>query len=169
MLRESPSSFALPRFSRITRPTLVALCVGSVFVAPARAPSSALAYHAPLPMTGGRPILVVDDDTDLRETLGELLEDEGYDAHLCENGRVALDRLRQGERPALILLDLMMPEMNGWQFREEQLRDERFAGIPVIVMTASRGFEGHPITASEILYKPVGLGDLIEAVERNAR
>jgi CheY-like chemotaxis protein len=120
-------------------------------------------------MTDGRPILVVDDDTDLRETLGELLEEEGYDAHLCENGRVALDRLRNGERPALILLDLMMPEMNGWQFREEQLRDAQLAKIPVIVMTASRGFDGHPITASEILYKPVGLGDLIEAVERNAR
>ena len=120
-------------------------------------------------MTSDRPILVVDDDTDLRETLGEVLAEEGYDAHLCENGRIALDRLRGGERPALILLDLMMPEMNGWQFREEQLKDEALREIPVVVMTASRGFEGHPITASEILYKPVGLGQLLEAVERNAR
>ena len=120
-------------------------------------------------MTDGRPILVVDDDNDLRETIGELLAEEGYDAHLCENGRVALDCLRKGERPALILLDLMMPEMNGWQFREEQLRDARLAGIPVVVMTASRGFDDHPITASEFLYKPIGLGELIQAVERNAR
>lgn len=120
-------------------------------------------------MTASRPILIVDDDTDLRETLGEVLAEEGYEAHLCENGRIALDCLRGGERPALILLDLMMPEMNGWQFREEQLRDARLAGIPVVVMTASRGFEDHPITASEFLYKPIGLGELIQAVERNAR
>jgi CheY-like chemotaxis protein len=115
-----------------------------------------------------RQIYVVDDDTDLRETLGELLEEEGYRPRLCENGRVALDRLRGGDRPGLILLDLMMPEMNGWQFREAQLEDPRLRDIPVVVMTASRGFEGHPITASEVLYKPIGLGELIEAVERNA-
>jgi CheY-like chemotaxis protein len=114
------------------------------------------------------PILVVDDDTDLRETLGELLSEEGYDTRLFENGRRALEFLRAGERPKLILLDLMMPEMNGWQFREEQLKDADLRDIPVVVMTASRGFEGSPISAQEILYKPVGLGDLIDAVERNA-
>jgi CheY-like chemotaxis protein len=117
----------------------------------------------------GAPILVVDDDTDLRETLGELLCEEGYDARLFENGRRALEFLRRGERPKLILLDLMMPEMNGWQFREAQLNDEELKDIPVVVMTASRGFEGTPISAREILYKPVGLGELIQAVERNAR
>jgi CheY-like chemotaxis protein len=115
-----------------------------------------------------RPIYVVDDDTDLRETLGELLAEEGYRPSLCENGRVALDRLRAGERPGLILLDLMMPEMNGWQFREAQLEDPRLRDIPVVVMTASRGFEGHPISASEVLFKPIGLGELVQAVERNA-
>ncbi len=119
-------------------------------------------------MATPRVILVVDDDTDLRETLGELLSNEGYDTRLCENGRAALEFLRQGGRPELILLDLMMPEMNGWQFREEQLKDAALRGIPVIVMTASRGFDGHAILAEEILYKPVGLGELIEAVERNA-
>jgi CheY-like chemotaxis protein len=112
-------------------------------------------------------IAVVDDDTDLRETLGELLCEEGYDARLFENGRAALEALRHGERPRLILLDLMMPEMNGWQFREEQLKDEGLRDIPVVVMTASRGFEGRPIEVREVLYKPVGLGELIEAVTRN--
>ncbi len=116
-----------------------------------------------------RTILVVDDDTDLRETLGELLSEEGFATRLFENGRTALDFLRGGERPTLILLDLMMPEMNGWQFREEQLRDVALRDIPVVVMTASRGFEGQGIAAEEILYKPIGLGELIEAVERNAR
>jgi CheY-like chemotaxis protein len=117
----------------------------------------------------GRQILIIDDDVDLRETLGELLTEGGFEARLAENGRVALEVLRSGAHPRLILLDLMMPEMNGWQFREEQLKDEALREIPVVVMTASRGFDGHPITASEILYKPVGLGELIEAVERNAR
>lgn len=119
-------------------------------------------------MTDSPPIFVVDDDTDLRETLGELLSEEGYRTRLFENGRAALEHLRSGARPALILLDLMMPEMNGWQFREEQLRDEQLSSIPVVVMTASRGFDGEQLTASEILYKPVGLGELIAAVERNA-
>jgi CheY-like chemotaxis protein len=113
-------------------------------------------------------IVVVDDDTDLRETIGELLQEEGYDARLFENGRSALQFLREGGEPGLILLDLMMPEMNGWQFREEQLRDERLKGIPVVVMTASRGLDGAPISVQEILYKPIGLGQLIEAVQRNA-
>lgn len=120
-------------------------------------------------MSRDAPILVVDDDTDLRETLGELLDEEGYETRLFENGRAALEFLRHGERPKLILLDLMMPDMNGWQFREEQLKDVGLKDIPVVVMTASRGFETNPISAQEILYKPVGLGELIEAVERNAR
>ena len=114
-------------------------------------------------------IVVVDDDTDLRETLGELLEEEGYDARLFENGRTALDFLRrEHDDPQLILLDLMMPEMNGWQFREEQLKDDRLRDIPVVVMTASRGLDGDPLTAREILYKPIGLGELMSAVERHA-
>ncbi len=120
-------------------------------------------------MPDPRAIVVVDDDTDLRETIGELLCEEGHDARLFENGRAALDFLRAGERPKLILLDLMMPEMNGWEFREEQLKDDALRDIPVVVMTASRGFDDHPIAAQEILFKPVGLGELIGAVERNAR
>lgn len=114
-------------------------------------------------------IVVVDDDTDLRETLGELLVEEGYDARLFENGRAALEFLRhEPDDPQLILLDLMMPEMNGWQFREEQLKDDRLRAIPVVVMTASRGLEGDPLSAREVLYKPIGLGELISAVERHA-
>ena len=123
-------------------------------------------HHAPEHPT----IVVVDDDTDLRETLGELLHDEGYDARLFGNGRAALDFLRRAEGdPQLILLDLMMPEMNGWQFREEQLKDDRLRDIPVVVMTASRALEEGALVAREILYKPIGLGELISAVERNAR
>jgi CheY-like chemotaxis protein len=147
-----------------------------------RGPEPARAARAPPPLarlfsatsgerlTDGRTILVVDDDTDLRETIGELLVEEGYDARLYENGRAALESLRSGElEPKLILLDLMMPEMNGWQFREEQLRDERLRDIPVVVMTASRGLEANPITAQEVLLKPLGLGELVDAIARNVR
>jgi CheY-like chemotaxis protein len=114
------------------------------------------------------PILVVDDDLDLRETLGELLAEEGYAVRLVENGRVALDLLRVGVRPRLILLDLMMPVMSGWEFREAQLLDEALRSIPVVVMTASRRLDGMAPRVSEILYKPLGIAEIIAAVERNA-
>jgi CheY-like chemotaxis protein len=113
------------------------------------------------------PIVVVDDDTDVRETLGEVLAEEGYSTRLFESGREALDFLRAGGAPALILLDLMMPEMNGWQFREEQLKDERLREIPVVVITASR-LDGGALQAREVLFKPIGLGELVDAVHRNA-
>ncbi len=119
-----------------------------------------------------RLIIVVDDDNDLRETLFELLAEEGYDARCFGNGRAAIDYLRGAQPddpPRLILLDLMMPEMDGWQFREVQLRDDRLADIPVVVMTASRALADNPISASEILFKPMGLDDLLRAIERNAR
>jgi CheY-like chemotaxis protein len=119
-------------------------------------------------MRGPAPIFVVDDDIDLRETIGELLAEEGYATRLFQNGRRALDEMRAGVRPLLILLDLMMPEMSGWQFREEQLRDEALRGIPVVVMTASRGFDRSGLAASEILLKPVGILEILAAVERNA-
>ena len=81
----------------------------------------------------------------------------------------ALEFLHGGGDPRLILLDLMMPEMNGWQFREEQLRDDRLKGIPVVVKTASRGLEANPIAADEVQLNPLGLGELVEAIARNVR
>jgi CheY-like chemotaxis protein len=121
-------------------------------------------------MADPRLIVVVDDDTDLRETIRELLVQEGFVPRCFEHGRAALEWLRcsEGAAARLILLDLMMPEMNGWQFREAQLAEPRLAGIPVLVMTASRSLAEHPIDASEIILKPVALEELILAVERNA-
>lgn len=120
-------------------------------------------------MPDPRPIFVVEDDNDLRETLGEILVEEGHRTRLFPNGRAALDFLRLGERPKLILLDLMMPEMSGWEFREEQMKDVALRDIPVVVMTASAGFAEAPIPVEEVLRKPVGLGEILSAVERNAR
>lgn len=116
-----------------------------------------------------RPILVVDDDSDLREAIGELLCEEGYPTRLFESGSAALEALRAGERPQLILLDLVMPGMSGWEFLEAQLRDDALRDIPVVVLTASHGAPARRIAAQEVLLKPVALGDLMQAVERNAR
>ena len=83
-------------------------------------------------------ILVVDDDADLRETLQVLLDDSGYGVTAVANGQAALDQLKAGARPSLILLDLMMPEMNGWQFLERAQADAVLDAIPVVIMTARR-------------------------------
>jgi CheY-like chemotaxis protein len=114
------------------------------------------------------PILVVDDDTDVREALGEVLADEGFVTRLFDNGRAALDFLHGGGDPSLILLDIMMPEMNGWQFREEQMKDERLREIPVVVITASR-VAPEKMRAQEVLFKPVALGELVDTVHRIVR
>jgi CheY-like chemotaxis protein len=79
--------------------------------------------------------LVVEDDTDIRESLLELLQIEGYGVVGAANGKEALEQLRR--RPAaVILLDLMMPVMDGYQFRSEQLRDPELSGIPVVLVSA---------------------------------
>jgi GAF domain-containing protein/DNA-binding response OmpR family regulator len=82
-----------------------------------------------------RPVLVVDDDAEVRQLLRRMLESEGFAVVEAENGRVALERLR-GESPSLILLDLMMPEMDGFEFVAELRRHEGWRAIPVVVITA---------------------------------
>ena len=69
----------------------------------------------------------------------------------------------------MILLDLMMPEMNGWEFREVQLRDQSVKDIPVVVMTASRDLLRHPVDADAFLFKPFTLDELLEQVQRVVR
>ncbi len=82
-------------------------------------------------------ILIVEDADDLRAIMGELLEEEGYEVIGAENGREALDRLASTEPlPRLILLDLMMPQMDGYEFRAEQRKHPRLSAIPVLLMTA---------------------------------
>jgi two-component system response regulator MprA len=91
-----------------------------------------IAVAAPSPT-----VLIVDDDTDLREGLGELLEEDGYGVATATDGMDALHKLRQGLRPSVILLDLMMPRMNGWEFRQAQLSSDELKDIPVVVITAA--------------------------------
>jgi CheY-like chemotaxis protein len=114
-------------------------------------------------------ILIVDDDEDIRETLIEVVQDSGYEAVGAAHGRDALDRLRDGgPRPCVILLDLMMPVMDGWQFREAQRNDPELAGIPVVVISAYRHRPSvTELDAAEYLNKPVQVDSLIEALRRH--
>jgi len=103
--------------------------------------------------------LVVDDDLGCREILSEFLRIWGYEVESAGNGKEALAKLASGDlHPSVIVLDLMMPVMNGWEFREEQIRDPRLAEIPVVVVSAARdavGGEHRPLVASDHLKKPV--------------
>ena len=120
-------------------------------------------------VTEGKRILIVDDDRDLREALSEILRDEGYDVAGAADGGEALDRLRRDfHRPALILLDLTMPVMNGWQFREEQRRDPDLSAIPVVVLSAGDHLPEQmgPLGIQEYVRKPIELDHLLAAIER---
>jgi CheY-like chemotaxis protein len=122
-------------------------------------------------MTDRRPILVVEDDTDIREALMGILAEEGYAVLGAADGRQALDVLRDGARPTLILLDLMMPFMNGWQFRAEQKLDAALSDIPVVVISADANVKqkAESLDAVGYLKKPVELDALLEVVQRFGR
>jgi len=107
-------------------------------------------------------VLVVDDDPDIREMLGMLLEFEGYVVRLAEHGQAALDDLHANPRPCCIVLDLQMPIMDGWAFRAAQRRDAALADIPVIVVTASYDVAAvAALHAAAYLKKPFTLEQLL--------
>ena len=118
-----------------------------------------------------REVLIVEDDLDIRDTLSQILEFEGYRVHGAENGKEALAKLRNGSRPGLILLDLMMPVMDGWQFRVEQKKDETLSNIPVVIISADgrAGQKANEIGAVGYLMKPVELETLIRTVVRHCK
>lgn len=109
-------------------------------------------------------ILIVDDDFDIREMMAQVLEDEGYRPVAVANGREALEYLRRSpDRPSLILLDLMMPVMNGWEFRNEQKKDPLLASIPVVVVSAN--CRDQSIDAAGLMKKPIQLRTLLSTIE----
>jgi CheY-like chemotaxis protein len=117
-------------------------------------------------------ILVVDDDAGIREALTDILEDEGYSVSSAPDGLAALEILRsQQMRPRLVLLDLMMPRMNGWQFRAEQRQDPDLAAIPVVVISAggSTREQTQVLDVAEYLPKPIAFDQLFGIVERYCR
>jgi CheY-like chemotaxis protein len=109
--------------------------------------------------------MIVEDDPDTREMLGKFLELEGFDVLTAANGRIALEQLGDGAPPCVIILDLMMPVMNGWQFREAQCRDPRLSSIPVVVVTAAGARADIPAIAADAwLPKPVDFDRLLETI-----
>ncbi len=125
-----------------------------------------LSTRAP-PPKALREVLVVEDDCGIREALRDLLESEGLRVTGAVNGEDALAKLR-GRAPDLILLDLMMPVMNGWEFRIAQRRDPAIAGIPVVVLSAQNGLgrEVRDMSVDGWLAKPFEIDALLAAVHR---
>jgi CheY-like chemotaxis protein len=112
-------------------------------------------------------LLVVEDDPDIRESLVEVLQDEGYRVSAAGDGQQALDVLEAAsESPALILLDLMMPVMNGFQFREAQLARAEWAAIPVLVITADANAKAKAgsLKAAGLLQKPLKIQPLLDLI-----
>jgi signal transduction histidine kinase len=109
-------------------------------------------------------VLLVEDDEDILESVAAVLEDAGYHVETCRNGLEGMRRLR--EEPAdLVILDLMMPVMDGWEFRAAQRADRALADIPVVVITADRNPKATAIHADAFLPKPFGAHDLLKRVE----
>ncbi|MBK7863433.1 MAG: response regulator [Archangiaceae bacterium] len=121
-------------------------------------------------MSATGPVLIVDDDEDIREALGEVLADLGYAVVKARNGREALSLVRGlPQPPQLILLDLMMPVMNGWQFLEAHGTDHEVASIPVVVMTAARQSAVDAPAVKAVLRKPIAYDDLVGVVRAHVR
>jgi CheY-like chemotaxis protein len=118
-----------------------------------------------------RPVLIVEDDADLREMMAQLLTLEGYQIETVANGREALRYLNEAPRPDVILLDLMMPIMDGWEFRRRQQDDPVLADVPVIVLTAldQALARAADLDGVDFLKKPLDFDRLLELVRRRCR
>jgi CheY-like chemotaxis protein len=114
----------------------------------------------------GRAVLVIEDDPGLRSLFAQVLIDQGYAVETAGHGLAGLERLAS-RRPDLILLDMMMPVMDGHAFREAQLSDPKWSGIPVIVISATNEFlqEDETLGAKAILGKPFDFDELLSLVE----
>jgi CheY-like chemotaxis protein len=110
-------------------------------------------------------ILIIDDDPGITDSLSMLLEDEGYRIAVEPNGSKGLEYLAQNELPSLIILDVMMPVLDGFGFRQKQLEDARIANIPVLLMTAGtldQRIRG--LNATAFLRKPIDIDQLLQAI-----
>ena len=109
------------------------------------------------------PILVVEDDDRVLEAITEFLETVGYPVSSARNGKEAIDRAR-GEHPSLILLDLSMPVMDGWEFLRRRGAEPSLASVPVIVISALAS--GTPAGADGFLNKPIDIARLLAILDR---
>ncbi|WP_242346117.1 response regulator [Anaeromyxobacter terrae] len=120
-------------------------------------------------MTTNRSILLVEDDAGIRESVAECLVSEGYDVAPVENGKEALRWLRGAARPSLIVVDLVMPVMNGAQLIDALRDDAALRDIPVVLMTAAASTPAMPLPrADAYLAKPFDLGALLDTVEQHS-
>lgn len=119
----------------------------------------------------GKPILLVEDDDANRDAMCDFLREEGYVVVGAENGARAMELLREGLEPALILLDLMMPVMNAWEFRAAQRREPALADIPVILLSAGHRIEeeARRFGAAGVISKPPDLDELLAHIARHCR
>jgi CheY-like chemotaxis protein len=109
-------------------------------------------------------VLIVDDDPDLLEVTRFVIESEGMAVETAKNGEEALALLRAGMRPKLVLFDLIMPVMNGWEFLNEVAKDPSLRQIPIVVLTAAEHVQ--VAGAVEVLSKPMDLMALLRVVQR---
>jgi CheY-like chemotaxis protein len=115
-------------------------------------------------------ILIIDDDFELREGIAQTLADEGLRVATAENGREGLEYLRRAPAPRLILLDLMMPIMNGWQFCAFKRADPALAPIPVVAVSAAAKLDPtspYYIDVDGVITKPVDVDELLSMVWRH--
>ena len=112
-------------------------------------------------------VLVVDDDAEIRQALAELLEDEEYTVRLAANGSEALALIAHGLKPDVILLDVMMPIMDGWHFLSARLRHPDLVEVPIIIISAGQEAEreAHKVGVFEVAKKPLHIDDLIRRIE----
>jgi two-component system response regulator CpxR len=115
-------------------------------------------------MSARRGILIIEDDEGIRETLKVMLDFEGYPVFTAANGKEALDVLHKIPSPGLILLDLMMPVMNGWEFVEAFKQEASWRGIPIVILTAFAD-KGQMLDQLRILKKPVEIDTLLGTVQ----
>jgi CheY-like chemotaxis protein len=115
-------------------------------------------------------ILLVDDNDLTRETLAEVLHTAGYTTAEAANGREALDYLhRHGDQPRVILLDMMMPVMDGWEFLRQRRKEPELAKVPVVLFTAAGGLDPSAVWAlgaNDVLHKPTDPDDLLATAGR---
>jgi signal transduction histidine kinase len=116
--------------------------------------------------TSSRAALIVEDDAAIREAIADVLRSDGYEASSCGHGREALEYLRRAPHPDVIVLDLMMPVMDGWEFRIEQRKDPILATIPVIALSADGTPKAAAVDADAYLKKPVSAATLLNTVDR---
>lgn len=113
-------------------------------------------------------ILLVDDNRDVLDSLAQLLEAQGYTTDVAENGQEALEKLHEGRPPCLVVTDLRMPVMSGWELRDEMKKDQELADLPVVVVSANpmTQIDEKRLDAVACLQKPLDFMQLLRVLNK---